>query len=66
MRSSNSDIAVRLTPPVRMSLEEALDFVAEDEVVEVTPGNIRLRKRVLSNDERYRMGRDKVRALAAP
>jgi GTP-binding protein len=65
MRSSNSDIAVRLTPPVRMSLEEALDFVAEDEVVEVTPGNIRLRKRVLSNDERYRMGRDRVRTLAA-
>ena len=57
VRSSTSDIAIKLTPPVRMSLEEALDFIAEDEVVEVTPKNIRLRKRVLSNDKRYRSKR---------
>jgi GTP-binding protein len=64
VRSSTSDIAIRLTPPLRMSLEECLDFIADDEMVEVTPENIRLRKRVLSNDERYRLGRAKARALA--
>jgi len=64
IRSSTSDIAVKLTPPVRMDLEEALDFIAEDEMVEVTPKNIRLRKRVLSGDERYRLKRDRARALA--
>ena len=55
--ASTSDIAIKLTPPVQMSLEEALDFIVEDEVVEVTPKNIRLRKRVLSNDKRYRVKR---------
>jgi GTP-binding protein len=64
MRASTSDIAIKLTPPARMSLEEALDFVAENEVLEVTPRNIRLRKRVLSNDQRHRLGREKVGALA--
>jgi GTP-binding protein len=54
VRSSTSDIAVKLTPPVQMSLEEALDFIGGDEMVEVTPKNIRLRKRVLSNDKRHR------------
>ena len=63
IRASTSDIAVKLTPPVLMSLEEALDFIAEDEVVEVTPKNIRLRKRVLSNDKRHRLSRGKARAL---
>ena len=58
IRSSTSDIAVKLTPPVRMSLEEALDFIVEDEVVEVTPKNIRLRKGVLGNDQRYRVKRN--------
>ena len=57
VRSSTSDIAVKLTPPMLMSLEEALDFIAEDEVVEVTPKNMRLRKRILLNDERHRLGR---------
>jgi len=63
VRSSTSDIAVKLTPPMLMSLEEALDFIAEDEVVEVTPKNIRLRKRILLNDERHRLrGRARVPA----
>ena len=61
VRSSTSDIAVKLTAPVRMSLEEALDFIVEDEVMEVTPKNVRLRKRVLSNDQRYRGRRNKAR-----
>jgi GTP-binding protein len=47
-----------------MSLEEALDFIAEDEIVEVTPKNIRLRKRILPNGERHRLNRGKARVLA--
>ena len=43
MRSSSSDDTVRLTPPRPMSLEQALEFIADDECVEVTPHNIRLR-----------------------
>jgi GTP-binding protein len=54
IRSSTSDIAVRLTPPIIMSLEQALDFINNDELVEVTPQNIRLRKRYLTQHERAR------------
>jgi GTP-binding protein len=54
IRSSTSDIAVRLTPPVRLSLEEALDFLASDELLEVTPKFYRLRKRILSATDRAR------------
>jgi len=54
IRSSTSDIAVRLTPPVILSLEQALDFINNDELVEVTPKNIRLRKRYLTQHERAR------------
>ncbi|MFC2058715.1 translational GTPase TypA [Chloroflexota bacterium] len=63
VRSSTSDIATRLTPALQMSLEEALDFIAEDEMVEVTPKNLRLRKRILSHENRYRQSRDNARAL---
>jgi GTP-binding protein len=55
MRASGSDEALRLTPPVLMSLEQALEFIAEDELVEITPKNIRLRKKVLDNDIRAKM-----------
>jgi GTP-binding protein len=61
VRAASADMAIKLTPPVRMSLEEALDFIVEDEVVEVTPKNVRLRKRVLSEHERLRVKRNKVR-----
>jgi GTP-binding protein len=54
IRSSTSDIAVRLSPPVRLSLEEALDFLAADELLEVTPKVYRLRKRLLTAEERAR------------
>ncbi|MBI2866350.1 MAG: translational GTPase TypA [Chloroflexi bacterium] len=65
IRSSTSDIAIRLTPAVIMSLEECLDFINPDELVEVTPKSLRLRKKVLSNDERHRLGRSqKVRVGA--
>jgi len=54
IRSSTSDIAVRLTPPLKMSLEQAIDFINKDELVEVTPGNIRLRKKLLTYSQRLR------------
>ncbi|MCW8815326.1 MAG: translational GTPase TypA [Chlorobium sp.] len=47
MRSSGADEAVRLTPPKKLTLEQALDFINDDELVEVTPQNIRIRKRIL-------------------
>ena len=53
---------MRLDPAVKFSLEEALDFVATDELVEVTPKNIRLRKRILNADARYRKTRTLARA----
>ncbi len=52
MRASTSDIDVRLTPPLKLSLEQALDFLADDELLEVTPKTWRLRKRLLTQDER--------------
>lgn len=52
MRSSNKDIEVRLTPPRKMSLDEALEYLAEDELLEVTPENFRIRKRILETEER--------------
>ena len=57
VRASGTDEAVRLTPPVRMSLEEAIAYVNDDELVEVTPKNIRLRKRYLDPHERKRQAR---------
>ena len=58
IRAAGSDDAIRLTPPVQMSLEESLDFIASDELVEVTPKNIRLRKKVLGSGARHRLGRN--------
>jgi GTP-binding protein len=52
MRSSNKDIEVRLTPPRLLSLDEAIEHLAEDELLEVTPLNFRMRKRILSTDDR--------------
>ncbi|MFA6613140.1 MAG: translational GTPase TypA [Dehalococcoidales bacterium] len=54
IRSSTSDIAVKITPPVKMDLEQAIDFVEKDELVEITPKNIRLRKKLLTMHERAR------------
>jgi len=54
MRASTAEISVRLTPPILMSLEQSLDFINNDELVEVTPQNIRLRKRYLTQHERAR------------
>jgi GTP-binding protein len=57
MRSSTADELVRLTPPRPMSLEQALEFIAEDECVEVTPKSVRLRKAVLPLSDRRRIQR---------
>jgi len=54
IRSSTSDIAVKLTPPIIFSLEQAIDFINNDELVEVTPKNIRLRKKFLTHAQRLR------------
>ncbi len=52
MRASTADEAMRLVPPKELSLEQALEFIADDELVEVTPESIRLRKRVLAANQR--------------
>ena len=62
MRSSTADVAKRLNATVRMSLEEALAFIADDELLEVTPLNLRLRKAELSALGRKRQRRDGARA----
>ncbi len=52
MRAAGSDEALVLTPPREMTLEFALDFIEDDELVEITPKNIRLRKRYLTENDR--------------
>jgi len=57
MRASGSDDNIVLQPPRRLSLEEALEYIADDELVEVTPANVRLRKKLLREADRRRAGR---------
>ncbi len=59
VRASGTDEAVTLTTPITMSLEQALEFIDEDELVEVTPDSVRIRKRLLTENERKRAGRAK-------
>ncbi len=56
-RASGSDDALRLVPPIQMSLEKAIEFIQDDELVEVTPKTIRLRKKILNNKDRERAAR---------
>ncbi len=58
VRASGTDEAVRLVPPIDMSLEKAIEFIADDELVEVTPKTIRIRKRFLNEHERKRAARE--------
>ena len=58
-RASGSDDALRLVPPLQMSLEKAIEFIQDDELVEVTPKSIRLRKKILDSKERERANRNK-------
>jgi len=65
MRKATSEIVIRLDPAIKFSLEEALDFVESDELVEVTPKNIRLRKRILPSDARSRSTRSRMKSESA-
>ncbi len=58
VRASGKDEAVSLTPPIQLTLESAIEFISDDEVVEITPKNIRLRKRYLKEHERKRASRE--------
>ena len=58
-RASGSDEALRLVPPIQMSLEQAIEFIQDDELVEITPKSIRLRKKILNSKERERFSRNK-------
>ena len=60
IRTTSKDEAVRLTPPIRMTLERALAYIEDDELVEVTPKSIRLRKRLLDPNERKRAERQRL------
>jgi GTP-binding protein len=60
IRTTSKDEAVRLTPPLRMTLERALAYIADDELVEVTPKSIRLRKRHLDPNERKKAERQRL------
>ena len=59
-RASGSDEALRLVPPIQMSLEKAIEFIQDDELVEVTPKSIRLRKKILNNKDRERAARQNM------
>lgn len=59
VRASGADEALTLTPPIIMTLEQALEFIDDDELVEVTPKSIRIRKKLLTENDRKRAGRSK-------
>ena len=58
MRASTADEAIRLIPPRKLSLEQAIEFINDDELVEVTPKGIRLRKKVLASNQRPKKSAD--------
>jgi GTP-binding protein len=64
MRASGSDEAVRLEPPRLLTLEQAIEWISDDELVEVTPQSIRIRKRYLDANMRNRMAKKKVEAAS--
>ena len=59
VRSSGSDDAIKLAPPKRFTLEESLEFIDDDELVEVTPDAIRMRKKVLNEQDRIKYNRSR-------
>jgi GTP-binding protein len=65
VRSSNEDIAVRLTPPRLMSLDEAIEYISDDELLEVTPTNYRIRKKILGTEDRHKAATARDRAARA-
>jgi len=63
VRSSRGDMEIRLTPPRQMSLDEAIEYLADDELLEVTPRSYRIRKRILNTDERGKQQKKAKEAL---
>jgi GTP-binding protein len=61
IRAAGRDENVILTPPRELSLEQAIEWIASDELVEVTPKSVRMRKRALDHNERHRLARDRKR-----
>jgi GTP-binding protein len=59
IRSAGNDENILLTPPIKLSLEAALEFIDDDELVEITPKSLRLRKKLLSESERRRDNRQR-------
>jgi GTP-binding protein len=65
MRSKSSDENIQLEPPRELTLEAALEYIEDDELIEVTPQAIRLRKRYLSTSDRKRLSREAKRERAS-
>ncbi|GAB4450484.1 MAG: translational GTPase TypA [Anaerolineales bacterium] len=65
VRASRGDMEIRLTPPRQMSLDEAIEYLADDELLEVTPQNYRIRKRILNTEERGKQTKKTKEALEA-
>ncbi len=65
VRSSNKETKITLSPPLKMSLEQALDFIEDDELLEITPKNLRIRKKLLTKLDRVRFKRSKDARLQA-
>jgi GTP-binding protein len=64
IRSSNSDFTIQLTPPRIMSLDEAIEYVSEDELLEVTPKSLRIRKKILGTEDRHKAAAARDKAAA--
>ena len=65
IRSAGGDMEIRLTPPRRMSLDEAIEYLSDDELLEITPESYRIRKRILNTDERNRVSKKSKEAIEA-
>jgi GTP-binding protein len=65
VRASRGEMEIRLTPPRQMSLDEAIEYLADDELLEVTPQNFRIRKRILNTEERGKQMKKVKEALEA-
>jgi len=63
IRAAGRDENVMLTPPREMGLEKAIEWIADDELIEITPKSIRMRKRFLDINDRYKLERDRKRDL---
>ena len=65
MRTSGHDVHITLTPPTKMSLEQILSFLNEDELAEITPKSIRLRKKILNENDRKRYSKNRNQIAAS-